>query len=78
MKFAKGKIALRLLQKKLGFRMKLDVIPLDATLVRGSHGFAASDPQDGALLIGDGPPPGDRVAMTDVRELVMRALKSTN
>jgi predicted AlkP superfamily pyrophosphatase or phosphodiesterase len=69
--FAKGKVALRLLQKKLGFRMKLDVIPLDAGIVRGSHGLAAADPQDGALLIGDGPPPGDRVAMTDVRELVL-------
>ena len=71
--FAKGKIALRLLQKKLGFRMKLDVIPLDANLVRGSHGLPAADPQDGALLIGDGPPPGAHVAMTDVRELVWKA-----
>ena len=30
----------RLIQKKLGFRMKMDVIPLDASLVRGSHGAA--------------------------------------
>ena len=34
----KLKIAWRLLQKKLGFRMLMDVIPLDATLVKGSHG----------------------------------------
>jgi hypothetical protein len=32
------KILWRLLRKKLGFRMLMDVIPLDATLVRGSHG----------------------------------------
>ena len=34
----KAKIAWRLLQKKLGFRMLMDVIPLDASLVKGSHG----------------------------------------
>jgi predicted AlkP superfamily pyrophosphatase or phosphodiesterase len=34
----KAKIAWRLLRKKLGFRMLMDVIPLDASLVKGSHG----------------------------------------
>src|SRR5262249_31528403 len=34
----KARIAWRLLQKQLGFRMLMDVIPLDAALVRGSHG----------------------------------------
>lgn len=34
----KFKILWRLLQKKLGFRMLMDVVPLDATLVKGSHG----------------------------------------
>ncbi len=38
LKFPKLKIAWRLLQKKLGFRMLMDVIPLDASLVKGSHG----------------------------------------
>ena len=32
------RVAWRLLQKKLGFRMLMDVIPLDAALVKGSHG----------------------------------------
>jgi predicted AlkP superfamily pyrophosphatase or phosphodiesterase len=36
--FPKLRIAKRLLQKKLGLRMLMDVIPLDATLVKGSHG----------------------------------------
>jgi hypothetical protein len=31
-------VGLKLLRKQLGFRTLLDVIPLDATLVRGSHG----------------------------------------
>ncbi len=31
-------IAWRLLQKRLGMRMLMDIVPLDANLVRGSHG----------------------------------------
>ena len=38
LKFPKVKIALFLLKKKLGLRALLDVIPLDAGLVKGSHG----------------------------------------
>jgi predicted AlkP superfamily pyrophosphatase or phosphodiesterase len=34
----KLKIAAKLLKKKLGFRTLMDVIPLDAGLVKGSHG----------------------------------------
>ena len=33
----------RLAQKKLGLRYKMDVIPLDASLVRGSHGLRPTD-----------------------------------
>ena len=42
--FMTGKFRMiaRLAQKKLGFRYKMDVIPLDATLVRGSHGLHTS------------------------------------
>ena len=36
--FPKAKIATFLLKKKLGIRGLLDVIPLDASLVKGSHG----------------------------------------
>lgn len=64
--------AARLAQKKLGLRYKMDVIPLDPTLVRGSHGLAPSDPQDGPLVIGPedagaGPPPE---AMTGLKAYV--------
>ena len=71
----KGRAAFRLLQKKLGFRMKMDVIPLDAGIVRGSHGLAANNPNDRPLLIGNGPAPAENLAMTDVRDLVLRALQ---
>jgi predicted AlkP superfamily pyrophosphatase or phosphodiesterase len=45
------KIGSKLLKKKLGFRMLMDVIPLDATLVKGSHGRIPADPREFPLLI---------------------------
>ncbi|HYF35749.1 MAG TPA: nucleotide pyrophosphatase/phosphodiesterase family protein, partial [Prosthecobacter sp.] len=38
LRLPKVRIGLKLARKVLGFRMKMDVIPLDATLVKGSHG----------------------------------------
>jgi hypothetical protein len=74
LRFPKLHAARRLLQKKLGFRMTLDVVPLDASIVRGSHGLAAPDPRDRPILIGHGPSPGDSVPMTRVKELLLEAL----
>jgi predicted AlkP superfamily pyrophosphatase or phosphodiesterase len=48
------KIAATLLRKKLGFRTLMNVIPLDATLVKGSHG-RKPDLSDYPLLILQGP-----------------------
>lgn len=48
----KLKIAWRLLQKKLGFRMLMDVIPLDASLVKGSHGRRSENKKDWPVFIG--------------------------
>lgn len=50
-KFLKGKIGLKLLKKKLGFRYLMDVIPLDATLVKGSHGRIHDSEEDWPLFI---------------------------
>jgi predicted AlkP superfamily pyrophosphatase or phosphodiesterase len=70
----KGRAAWRLLQKKLGFRTLFDVVPLDPTLVRGSHGLWAADAKDRPVLIGDGPAPADDLPMTAVRDLFLGAL----
>ena len=70
----KLKAAWRLLQKKLGFRMLMDVIPLDPSMVRGSHGLPAEDLIDRPLLIGDGAPPGEDLSLTDVHDLLEGAL----
>src|SRR5271157_5990204 len=52
--WAKGRAIRRLVQKKLGFRTLFDVVPLDPTLVRGSHGLPAREGADKPLLITDG------------------------
>jgi hypothetical protein len=71
----KGRAMRRLIQKKLGFRTRFDVIPLDPTLVKGSHGLPASDVQDRPILIGDGPRPGKSdLSITDVHGQLLRAL----
>jgi predicted AlkP superfamily pyrophosphatase or phosphodiesterase len=72
--FPKLHVARRLLQKMLGFRMKMDVIPLDASLVKGSHGQIAADRQDGPLFVGDGERPTGVVPMSAVRDRVLGAL----
>jgi predicted AlkP superfamily pyrophosphatase or phosphodiesterase len=47
----KARVAWRLLQKRLGFRMLMDVIPLDATLVKGSHGARPTREADWPVLL---------------------------
>jgi len=70
----KGRALRRLVQKKLGFRMLLDVVPLDPGLVRGSHGLPAKDPLDRPLLIGDGPQPPADLCQPAIRNLLLEAL----
>ena len=67
------KIAWTLAKKAAGFRTLMDVIPLDATLVRGSHGRPTDDPAAGPLVMTSEPAllPG-RPAATDVKDLVLR------
>lgn len=73
-RFPKLHAARRLMQKKLGFRMTMDVVPLDAGIVRGSHGLAVADPRDRPILVGHGPIPGGSVPMTAVRDLLLETL----
>jgi len=72
----RGRALWRIAQKKLGFRYLMDVIPLDATLVRGSHGLPSRDAADGPLFIGSGSvSAGDELPMEAVRDLVLGALE---
>lgn len=51
----KLKIGWKLAVKTMRFRTLFDVIPLDATLVKGSHGRIPEDTEDWPVLIGDLP-----------------------
>jgi predicted AlkP superfamily pyrophosphatase or phosphodiesterase len=50
------KVGFTLLKKKLGFRYLMDVIPLDATLIGGSHGRLPEDPRDWPVYLGPSAP----------------------
>ncbi len=54
--FPKLRIAWFLLKKKLGFRGLLDVIPLDASLVKGSHGRDVVPTVEQPVVLGTGFP----------------------
>jgi predicted AlkP superfamily pyrophosphatase or phosphodiesterase len=56
---SKARAIARVAQKKLGFRYRMDVIPLDASLVRGSHGIHPAKERDGPLVVGPGKLPSE-------------------
>lgn len=71
--FPKIALGWRLLKKMLGFRMLMDVIPLDASLVKGSHGCIPKSREDHPVLIGEFPglADGAEVRATDVFALLL-------
>jgi hypothetical protein len=68
------RVGMRLGQKLLGFRYLMDVISLDSSLVRGSHGRPTDRPEQGPLLISSEPSlvPEGAVDATAVKELILR------
>jgi predicted AlkP superfamily pyrophosphatase or phosphodiesterase len=76
LKFPKLRIAWRLLQKKLGFRYYMDVIGLDADIVRGSHGrlpTAGSEAAEGPVFISSSRTiERDEIPMTSVKDLLLQ------
>ncbi len=77
-RFPKLKIASILAKKQLGLRYLMDVIPLDPSLVKGSHGAMVVHPDDGPLLISTEPQlmENDALAAVDVYKLILRHLFS--
>jgi len=81
----KLRIAWRLAQKLSGMRYLMDVIPLDASLVKGSHGRLVEDPLDGPVFLCSepfgpaGPEPRDGVVpMTSLPERVLGLIFGSN
>ncbi|AFZ66814.1 alkaline phosphatase family protein [Deinococcus peraridilitoris] len=75
---AKFKAARALARKKLGFRYLMDVIGLDATIVRGSHGRLTGDLRRGPLLITGRPEllPQEVLEPTEVFDVLLAHLRA--
>jgi hypothetical protein len=73
----KLKILWKLLKKKLGFRMLMDVIPLDATLVKGSHGCRPASATDWPVFIAEQPSMLDKsqIDSIEVYELIHQVVR---
>ncbi len=76
--FPKVKVGLTLLKKQLGFRYLMDVIPLDASLMRGSHGRLPSAADEGPLCMTQHKHLLGTMALdaTDVCSLILRHLQA--
>ena len=64
----------RLLKKKLGFRYLMDVIPLDATLIKGSHGRIPDDQADYPIWISNFNKTNEVIEPTAVKDLILEHL----
>jgi hypothetical protein len=69
----KGRVMRKLLLRKLGFRALLDVIPLDASLVRGSHGRVDVPRGFDPVMLGELPDPflESELPMACVRDAIL-------
>lgn len=76
-KFLMPKVAGKLLKKKLGFRVLMDIIPLDASLVKGSHGRLTETIEDRPLLISNQPDllQSAQISPTEVYDIMLAHLK---
>jgi hypothetical protein len=73
----KLRIAWTLAKKFLGFRYLMEVIGTDSAVVRGSHGRLPGRDADGPVFLCTDPAvKRDRLAMTDVRDLLLEIVAS--
>jgi predicted AlkP superfamily pyrophosphatase or phosphodiesterase len=75
-RYPKAKIAWALTRRKLGQRALIEVIPLDATLVRGSHGRPPQSPEHGPIFATSDVPllAGKDLSPTDVYRSILSHL----
>jgi predicted AlkP superfamily pyrophosphatase or phosphodiesterase len=73
---SKARAGYKLLRKKAGFRYVMDVIPLDATLIKGSHGRIGVPVKYQPVLITNDKVLQDKVAPVDVFNIIWKHLKN--
>ncbi|ARQ68549.1 alkaline phosphatase family protein [Streptomyces marincola] len=71
--FAKARAAAALVRKKAGLRYRMNVVPLDPSCVRGSHGRLPADERHQPVLLCSEPDAlsGDEVAATGVKAFLL-------
>jgi predicted AlkP superfamily pyrophosphatase or phosphodiesterase len=71
-RLVKARAGAALVRKKIGMRYVMSVVPLDPSPVRGTHGRLPADAADApVLLCSDGSVARDRIAATEVRDLLL-------
>ena len=77
LKFPMLKAGTKLIKKKLGFRMLMDLIPLDATLVKGSHGRLTEDAAHRPMIISKNKAllAADEIEPTGVYDIILSHLQ---
>jgi predicted AlkP superfamily pyrophosphatase or phosphodiesterase len=66
-----AKVALTLLKKKAGLRYLMDVIPLDASLVKGSHGRLPATASDAPVILASDELPAGPIDATAVKSILL-------
>lgn len=75
--FPKLAVGLKLARKLMGFRYYMDVIPLDATLVKGSHGRLPDSEEEGPLVLAswkDEEKEGQSMLATEFKDFILQRL----
>ncbi len=65
----------KLLKKKAGLRYVMDVIPLDANLIKGSHGRIGAKPEYHPVLITDQKQEGSSISANQVVNVILSSLR---
>jgi predicted AlkP superfamily pyrophosphatase or phosphodiesterase len=71
---SKLRAAYKLLRKKIGLRYIMDVIPLDAASIKGSHGRMSTAPEFHPLIITDKKLNKEKLLAPDVYEVIWESL----
>jgi predicted AlkP superfamily pyrophosphatase or phosphodiesterase len=72
---AKLRVGVRLLQKSLKFRYLMDVIGLDASVVKGTHGLAPATREEGAVLLSSSRVGAtERIPAAGVKDLILETV----
>ena len=71
---SKPRAAYKLLRKKLGLRYVMDVIPLDATLIKGSHGRIVTAPEFYPVIVTNKKLNKEKLQPTDVYDVMWESL----